>query len=319
MRTNCSSGCSVFTLWLATLCACIGQMVDAPTQPAFSEGFLQAEFTSAATGRWSLLHPGRPSARLGHQAVWTGERLFVTGGTESLGWVSQPERDASFDPVAGNWASLKPLGPHGASVLWTGSEILVWAGNSKGASIGYNPMTRARRWLSTNGAPSLRGGHSVVWTGKEMIIWGGHDGTALVNTGARYSPADDRWTPTAVNPALIKRESHTAIWTGSEMVVWGGAAGNPTGCCSPIQQGARYNPASDSWTGFTTTGNAPLASYGHSATWTGTEMIIIGGTKDRPGLPNGKSYDPVADRWREIAVHPGSWVLRGMRLNSRRA
>jgi N-acetylneuraminic acid mutarotase len=32
-------------------------------------------------------------------------------------------------------------------------------------------------------------------------------------------------------------------------------------------------------------------------------MLIIGGTKDRPGLPNGKRYDPVADRWREIATN----------------
>ena len=79
MKTNCSTGCWVFTFWLATLCACSGQTVGAPIQPALPEGLLQAEFTPAATGQWRLLHSGRP-ARLWHQAVWTGKEMFILGG-----------------------------------------------------------------------------------------------------------------------------------------------------------------------------------------------------------------------------------------------
>ena len=53
-------------------------------------------------------------------------------------------------------------------------------------------------WMPTGmtNAPIGRFAHSVVWTGSEMIVWGGRDqnGTPL-NTGARYNPNTDTWTP----------------------------------------------------------------------------------------------------------------------------
>jgi hypothetical protein len=57
-----------------------------------------------------------------------------------------------------------------------------------------------------------------------MIAWGGYTyppGSDL-NTGGRYNPASDGWTPTTTANAPEARDSHTAVWTGSEMVVWGG-------------------------------------------------------------------------------------------------
>jgi hypothetical protein len=57
-----------------------------------------------------------------------------------------------------------------------------------------------------------------------MIAWGGYTyppGSDL-NTGGRYSPASDGWTPTTTANAPEAREDQTAVWTGSEMVVWGG-------------------------------------------------------------------------------------------------
>jgi len=44
----------------------------------------------------------------------------------------------------------------------------------------------------------------------------------LVNSGARYEPLTDTWTPTSTADAPLGRYSHTATWTGSEMIVWGG-------------------------------------------------------------------------------------------------
>ena len=69
------------------------------------------------------------------------------------------------------------------------------------------------------------------------------------------------------------RDSLAAVWTGSEMIVWGGVF-----CCPGIDfnTGGRYNAATDSWTP-TSTANAPLARWAHTAVWTGSEMIAGGG------------------------------------------
>ena len=77
-------------------------------------------------------------------------------------------------------------------------------------------------WTATTNAPAARYLHTAVWTGSEMIIWGGHDTWNYVNTGGRYNPATDTWTPTTVNNAPSGRYEHTVVWTGIEMIVWGG-------------------------------------------------------------------------------------------------
>ena len=97
------------------------------------------------------------------------------------------------------------------------------------------------------------------------------------------------------NPPLA-RQSHTAVWTGSDMLVWGGygCGGN----CN-LNSGGRYNPGTDSWTATTTT-NAPSARWYHTAVWTGSEMIVWGGTDAIPNhtyLHTGGRYDPKADSW----------------------
>ena len=64
------------------------------------------------------------------------------------------------------------------------------------------------------------------------------------------------------------------------MIVWGGYnvhLGELYG------DGARYNPATNSWTPVAGTG-APNARTYHTAVWTGTEMIVWGGV-------NSPAYD----------------------------
>ena len=124
-------------------------------------------------------------------------------------------------------------------------------------------------WTATNAEPFGRFGHTAVWTGAEMIIWGGY-ADAFSNTGGRYTPGTDTWTPTSTTNAPTGRQSHTAVWTGTEMIVWGGYDGGH------LNTGGRYNPGTDSWTA-TSTNNAPTGRESHAAVWTGGEMIIWGG------------------------------------------
>jgi N-acetylneuraminic acid mutarotase len=131
-----------------------------------------------------------------------------------------------------------------------------------------------------------------VWTGSKMIVWGGFDGGNYLNTGGRYTPSTDSWTPTSTTNAAPGRELHTAVWTGGEMIVWGGRGGN----FFDLNTGGRYNPGTDSWA-TTSTNNAPTTRKSHTAVWTGSEMIVWGGLNVSTVLNTGGRYNPGTDSW----------------------
>jgi N-acetylneuraminic acid mutarotase len=130
-----------------------------------------------------------------------------------------------------------------------------------------------------------------------MIVWGGddYDGNSNLNTGGRYDPNTDSWTATSTTSAPTSRAFHTGVWTGSEMIVWGGVG---SGHVYGVNTGGRYNPVTDSWTATSTT-NAPTARVGHTAIWTGTEMIVWGGVgaSSVNGVNTGGRYDPDTNSW----------------------
>src|SRR5947199_173747 len=135
--------------------------------------------------------------------------------------------------------------------------------------------------MSTINAPSPRDTHTTIWTGSEMIVFGGGYGETF-NTGGRYDPTSDTWTPirTTNTPATDtwkpstltnapeRRRWHSAVWTGSEMIVWGGEVPGIT----PTNTGARYNPNTDTWIA-TNIANTPDPRIYHTAVWTGSQMI----------------------------------------------
>jgi hypothetical protein len=90
------------------------------------------------------------------------------------------------------------------------------------------------------------------------------------------------------------RFGHTAVWTGNEMIIWGGWVSTPSN--SFYNDGARYNPANDTWTAVSTNG-APAAREAHVAVWTGSEMIVWGGYPGGGSLPDGGRYNPASNTW----------------------
>src|SRR6266576_3046208 len=98
----------------------------------------------------------------------------------------------------------------------------------------------------------------------------------------------DAWGATSTVNAPSARDSHTAVWTGSEMIVWGGC--DNINVTSVFNTGGRYNPSTNSWTATSTT-NAPEARAGHTAVWTGSEVIVWGGQgASHPVLNTGGRY-----------------------------
>lgn len=162
-------------------------------------------------------------------------------------------------------------------------------------------------------APTRRREGSLIrlyGPGTEMLIWGGMDITTVtrLNTGARYSPTSNSWASITTVNAPPGRDSHTAVWTGSEMIIWGGF-----GNSFPweLGDGRRYNPLSDAWTNVSTVGS-PIPRHYHTAVWTGTDMIVWGGsTNDPPRLNTGGRYNPADNLWTAtptIGAPPGTML-----------
>ena len=213
----------------------------------------------------------------------------------------------------GTWSPTfaLPEGDLQISAVWTGAEMIIWGGTEVGASkfnsgSRYDPATDTWRTTSGVNAPWPRKQHTAVWTGTEMIVWGGcglgdeHD--CQINSGGRYNPSTDTWASTSLAGAAAARLYHTAVWTGSVMIVWGGCRFVNDACSSTSlgNSGGRYNPASDTWQPTSNAG-APEARTGHTAVWSGTEMIVWGGG-GAAVYANGARYDPVANTWTPTAA-----------------
>jgi N-acetylneuraminic acid mutarotase len=233
-----------------------------------------------------------PSLRWLHAAVWTGDEMVVQGGTPG-----NPV-GGRYDPEANRWTPTTPVNSptngQGITAVWTGEEMILWGGLDEDSVFHYDGGRydpAADRWVRTGtmNVPAARGLHSAVWTGSEMMVWGGFAGV-FTNTGGLYDPATDSWRTTTTAGAPPGRENAEAAWTGSEAIFWGG---DPDGTGSDPGTGGLYNPATDSWR-LTTQVNAPTNRYGHTAVWTGSELVVFGGVwADNVA----KRYRPSTDTW----------------------
>jgi len=261
-------------------------------------GFVSSSGTYLATGArynpsndtWTALPAASaPAARARHSAVWTGSHMIVFGGSFLAAGEFDPvyfNSGAAYSLAGNSWTATAlsgaPYGRLGHTAIWSGSQMIAWAGqvddltaNPYRANDGGRLSWPANTWAATttNSAPTNRTEHTAVWTGSRMIAWGGLGNESLdfLSDGGRYDPVANSWQATALAGAPTNRHLHTAVWTGTEMIVWGGRAGG-----SFRGNGGRYTPANDSWTVMSDSG-APDARASHTAVWTGSEMIVWGG------------------------------------------
>jgi len=234
---------------------------------------------------------GEAQGRLDESSIWSepasrdGISLLATR-QESLWSLGRPS-DAAADGVAG-------------------TEVTTVAAPSSATSLPEDIWDNA----SLDDVPSGREGHTAVWTGSLMVVWGGSDGgrQPFSNTGGRYDPLTDTWSPTSTAGAPYGRTLHSAVWTGSLMVVWGGWA---PGIFSPYNDtGGRYDPVSDTWSATSTAG-APVGRGRQTAIWTGRLMVVWGGHDYFNSFDTGGRYDPTTDIWTPTAVAGAPTGRRG--------
>ena len=218
--------------------------------------------------------------------------------------------------------ALWQLGAQGAS---TGGQLLslqdaqiaelrIQADIDGDSGIGpkFNGLVR----MSQVGQPTLpRWGHSQVWTGTGLIVWGGiasednFSGTRTYHgDGGVYNLADDTWAPIARTGAPTERGGHSTVWTGTDMIVWGGWGG-PDGVL--FNDGYRYRLSDNTWHSVSMVGSPPpVMDSGHSAVWTGSEMIVWG-INAFTRQSTGAIYNPASDTWRPMSTNGMPTPRRG--------
>jgi hypothetical protein len=147
--------------------------------------------------------------------------MFIFGGTGSRTLSAKrynPRLDVWIPVTEGPEPRERP------TAVWTGAEVIIWGGQFSS-------------WL-------YRIALNCVWTGAEVIIWGGQSPFAFefFNTGGRYDPRKDVWSPMSIKGAPEPRRNHTAVWTGSEMIIWGGRGPTGIGRSVELNTGGRYKP-----------------------------------------------------------------------------
>lgn len=161
-------------------------------------------------------------------------------------------------------------------------------------------------WTPTStgtNVPTSRAGHTAVWTGvvtNKMIVWGGYNISTPTNSGGVYDPVADSWTLTSTGANCPNaRYFQSAVWTGIKMIIWGGYSPGPS---TVYNTGGAYDPVTNTWT-VTSTSSAPSSRTFHTAIWTGTKMIVWGGS-NATGTPTntGGVYDPLTDTWTAISL-----------------
>src|SRR5205807_2561403 len=243
-----------------------------------TDGWVATSTTNAPVGRES------------QQAVWTGNEMIVWGGYYYDGNDHYLNTGGRYNPSTNSWAATgttnAPSARASHKAVWTGLEMIVWGGgdgvNYLNTGGKYNTGTNNWMPISNTGAPSARTSHTATWSGSEMIVWGGYffdiSGDHYLETGGRYNPITNSWTPTSITNVPDGRALHTAVWTGSEMIVWGGLASEDT---PYFDSGGRYDPGTDSWTATST----PIARVGESANRQRSRRIAVS-----PFLPFAVSF-----------------------------
>ncbi|UBM59981.1 hypothetical protein LAG90_04870 [Marinilongibacter aquaticus] len=214
----------------------------------------------------------------------------------------------------GSWNNL-PAFPYAGNVedpafTTYNNNFFVWSGKDNSyldyeqTGAYYNFSSEIWTPMNTTNAPAGRWGAATatnttsgyfhVWGGVTSLIAAGTE-PVLTNTGGTYDLLypNSSWAPMPNSP-LEARYKHTAVTAGGNQelfIVWGGSDADGLA----FGDGAIFSLASYSWSMLPACPLSPR--YGHSAVWTGTEMIVYGGTDGTLLYRDGASYNPSTNTW----------------------
>ena len=273
------------------------------------------------TRTWRLLPAAPLEPRSGAAMFWTGSEVLVFGGLTPKRDLHQPVSatelldGAIYDPGTRRWTSLPayPQGaagvPVGATVAWTGDQLIVWATYEVWHISGSSAdMTNSRvvaswtpgaaGWQRIPAPPPTEPGALVYgaqpsWTGTRVILLG----SSYCLPGEMSCPAPFPGGPsgwlydpttgqrTTMAPDAVAADIGPTAWTGQTLVVIndGGTIGGPNGTTILRPgDGAAYDPATNSWI---TLPRGPILDLSDAnAVWTGTGVLVT-------AAPQGSDYE----------------------------
>ncbi|MEX1005457.1 MAG: hypothetical protein WD156_08815 [Acidimicrobiia bacterium] len=146
-----------------------------------------------------------------------------------------------------------------------------------------------------------RAGHAAVWTGTELLIVGGTTGTAEPLPIALRLDGSTRSLAPPPRP-LGWHEGMDTFWTGDRLIVVVGGSQDLPGMIV-----LTYTPETDSWTE-----SEPLPSglYLGGVTWTGSELLFVGGVHNGPN-DQAWRYTLATGEWARLP-DPGIEPVEGM-------
>ena len=177
----------------------------------------------------SMSRNNSPSPRFNQTMIWTGKEAIVWGGyiskppiSTAQGYRYRPERD-EWTVVSEQSA---PVIRENHTAVWTGSEMILWGGNSGDTHLNtgarYDPRTDSWRSMSALDAPSPRKLHTGLWTGKEMLVWGGEGADGNPADWGLYDPTTDSWKTVKPAKGPQPRTNHGLIRTPHGLILTGG-------------------------------------------------------------------------------------------------
>ncbi|MGH9002847.1 MAG: hypothetical protein ACRDYV_06935, partial [Acidimicrobiia bacterium] len=177
----------------------------APTGPGTAEWTAQGAAYSPERNTWRRLPTTPLRPRWNAFSAWTGTQLLIWGGAAIVPGIEDVSilgDGATYDLAADSWQPLsrapRQRGAGGASV-WTGDRWILGGGENGtdgGTDHGwleYNPATRT--WRRLPDAPSADRIDQAVIVDGRVLIW-----PEPGPEGAAYTPAVNRWEPTAPLP-----------------------------------------------------------------------------------------------------------------------
>lgn len=170
-------------------------------------------------------------------------------------------------------------------------------GDALGSHAGGGGLEDAGEPNNGGAQPTLGG------SGGESEKAGSANGACTVTCNAPRTCVDGAclagWVPMAAPPPqIVARSKAAAVAMGRSVFIWGGA--NLDGAA--LNNGAIYDPTSDTWTPLPPDPGSPSARIMATAVWTGAtsnKVIVFGGTDATGGMTfkDGAVFDPVTNTW----------------------
>lgn len=266
--------------------------------------------------KWHLFNPAGTTPGVGMRfTTWTGTKLLRFQEISNTS-VDTFQRGFLLDPIANTQTPI-PVVPLATRYLtsnaWAGNRLVVWGGVptptattffNDGAL--YDPVANTWTAMSSVNALSGRQSSNILTVGSKVIFLFGNTAGTYIPNGGVFDVATNSWTLTPTEPV---RYNTQFVVAGNKILMWGGELPgipyNQLDVSTRITNtGSIYDVATNTWTAMSLTG-APSRRYSPIVKWTGSKMLVLGGTFASGPFNNvtftnprdSGVYDPSTNTW----------------------